>query len=310
MARLTLRQALLWLRHTLEGMGIQEGQREAELLLSASTGWDSAHLLAHLDTPLPPEALERLTAWLARRWAREPLPYILREWEFYGLRLEVSPAVMVPRPETETLVEEALAWVRKQFPNGEGLLGADIGTGSGAIAIALAVHLPHARLYAVDTSAPALEVARRNAQRYNAAERILFLHGDLTEPLPRPVHLITANLAYIPSQRFAHLQPEVARWEPRMALNGGPQGTALQLRLLAQTPATLARPGLLLLEMDPEQAPLLEREAQQHMPEDTVTFCRDLAGLQRVLRVERSLERFTSSSPRASPPRQAFPLRE
>ncbi|MFN3975369.1 MAG: peptide chain release factor N(5)-glutamine methyltransferase [Dehalococcoidia bacterium] len=286
MAPVTLRQALSWLHHALEEIGIQEGQREAELMLSSIMGWDSAHLLAHLDAPFPPEASHPLAAWLARRWAREPLPYILGEWEFYGLRLEVSPAVMVPRPETETLVEEALAWARGHFPEGEGLLGADIGTGSGAIAIALAVHLPHARFYAVDASAPALEIARRNAQRHSVGGHILLLHGDLTHPLPCPVHLMTANLAYIPSQRFASLQPEVARWEPRMALDGGPHGTDLQLRLLAQAPTKLARPSLLLLEMDPEQAPLLEREAQRTLTGARITLCRDLAGLERVLRVE------------------------
>lgn len=287
MTTLTVRQALAWLRHTLETMGIEEAQREAELLLTFALDGAPPYLLAHPHTPLPLEAQERLSAWLARRWAREPLPYILGEWEFYGLRLQISPAVMVPRPETEVLVEIALTWARERFPQGQGLLAADIGTGSGAIAVALAVHLPQASLYAVDASAPALEVALHNARRYDISQRILIQRGDLAQPLPVPVHLMTANLAYIPSHRFPHLQPEVARWEPRMALDGGPDGMALQRRLLAQAPGKLASPALLLLEMDPEQASLLAGEAQRTMPTAHITVCKDLAGDERVLRIER-----------------------
>ncbi|MCS7206449.1 MAG: peptide chain release factor N(5)-glutamine methyltransferase [Dehalococcoidia bacterium] len=283
----TVRQAWAHLRRALEDIGSPDAPREAELLLTASLGWDTARLLAHPDAWVPPEVRERLFAWLARRWAREPVPYILGEWEFYGQRLEVSPAVMVPRPETEALVESALAWAGKHFPNGRGLRVADIGTGSGAIVIALALHLRHAVFYGVDASAPALEVARRNARRWGVEERIVFVHGDLAQPLPCPVHLITANLPYIPSPRLAHLQPEVARWEPRMALDGGPDGTALQRRLLTLVQEKLCSPGLLLLEMDPEQAFLLQEEAQRYLPGAMIAFDTDAAGTCRVLRVER-----------------------
>jgi release factor glutamine methyltransferase len=282
----TLRQALLWARHRLEAIGVEEARREAELLLAAAVGQDGAFLLAHGEEPLPPSCWERLTAWLARRWAREPLPYILGVQGFYGLSLEVTPAVMAPRPETEALVETALAWAAHHFPQGRGLLAADIGTGSGAIAVALAVHLPHALVYGVDASSPALEVARRNALRHRVADRLLFLHGEGVEPLPRPVHLLAANPPYIPSPRFPALQPEVARWEPRLALDGGPDGTALQRRLLAQAPAALAQPGLLLMEVDPPQASPLAEEARRRLPGAAVTLCRDLAGAERVLRVE------------------------
>ena len=154
-----------------------------------------------------PRELE-LDRMVERRLTREPLAYILGHWEFYGINLLVTPAVLIPRPETETLVEHALfmALMGMETPQ---LAIADVGTGSGAIAISLALHLPAARIHALDASDGALDVASYNILTHNVADRVALGKGDLLEPLPEPVDLIVANLPYIPSERIATLQPEI-----------------------------------------------------------------------------------------------------
>ncbi|HFD39187.1 MAG TPA: peptide chain release factor N(5)-glutamine methyltransferase, partial [Anaerolineae bacterium] len=173
--------------------GVESPRFDAELLLAHLLGTNRAAILAHPDRSLSPELDARFRNLVARRADREPLAYLLGHREFYGLDFLVDPRVLIPRPETEHLVEEALRLASRLPPS---LRIADVGTGSGAIAVALAVHLPQALVYALDASAEALAVAAANAQRHGVAGRIRCLAGDLLTPLPEAVDLIVANLPY------------------------------------------------------------------------------------------------------------------
>lgn len=282
----TLYPLLRAARRALAEAGVPEAELEGELLLAHALGTDRAGLWSRMREPVPPGVEERLAVLLRRRRAREPLAYILGEREFFGLKVAVGPGVMVPRPETEGLVETALAWARARSPQGEGLVVADVGTGSGCIALALAVHLPRARLYATDLSPAALEWARRTLGRHGLEGRVRLLQGDLLAPLPEPVDAAVANLPYIPSARLPFLAPEVRVHEPRLALDGGPDGLDLYRRLLAQAPGYLRPGGALFLEADPEQMDALEALARHAFPGARLRRGRDPAGGERFLTVE------------------------
>ena len=228
-----------------------------------------------------------LTEILARRKKREPLAYIIGYKEFYGVTLLVTPAVLIPRPETETLVEHALFMSLMGMEVAQ-LVIADVGTGAGAIAINLAIHLPAARIYATDISEESLAVANFNIRRHNVADRATLCHGDLLDPLPEPVDLIVANLPYIPSGRIPTLQPEI-QWEPAGALDGGEHGMDLIARLIVQAAEKLNPQGVVLLEMDPDQFPAAEELARQYFPEAETSVERDLAGLDRVFTISRAV---------------------
>jgi release factor glutamine methyltransferase len=232
--------------------GIDSPRLDAELLLGHVLGRPRAWLWAHLDDEVPPEPAETFAVLLGRRLRREPLAYILGEWEFYGRAFLVTPAVLVPRPETEMLVEAVLRWTDAH----DAVTVADIGTGSGAIAVSLAAERPALRLIAVDLSADALEVARGNAARHGVGEHIDFRQGDLAEPLrgDAPLDVIVANLPYIDDEQLPDLMPEVRDFEPRLALAGGAGGLDLIRRLIAESDAVLRPGGLLALELGDGQA--------------------------------------------------------
>ncbi|MDP3062015.1 MAG: peptide chain release factor N(5)-glutamine methyltransferase, partial [Chloroflexota bacterium] len=220
---------------------------EAELLLAHILHADRTRLYALSDTHVSLAEEQDLEGLLARRLLREPLAYILGVRWFYGLELAVRPGVLIPRPETELLVERAIALA------GDRVLSiADVGAGGGNIAVALAVYLPRARLFATDISPNALQVAAENVARHGVAEQVTLLHGDLLAPLSAPVDMIAANLPYVRRDALPSLQPEL-RYEPVEALDGGPDGLDLLRRLLAQAPDYLASGGWLLAELDPWQ---------------------------------------------------------
>ena len=207
---------------------------EAEVLLAYILGTSRAVLIAHPERPLTPAQLDRYQALVRRRAADYPLPYLTGRLEFYGLEFEVTPEVLIPRPETEMLVELALA---RQPAS-----AVDVGTGSGCIAVSLAVHLPEATIYATEISPAALAVARRNAERHGVAERVRLLAGDLLSPCPGPVDLIVSNPPYVSTGERASLPASVREYEPSLALDGGSDGLDVVRRLLAQAPAVLAAP--------------------------------------------------------------------
>ena len=280
----TLREFLRDARGRLEEAGVTEPRLESEVMLTDVLGVPRHRLYAYQDDAIPEGALDTLEEVVRRRLRREPLAYILGHREFYGVDLKVGAGVMVPRPETEMLVERALLVCLERMER-PGLAVADVGTGSGGIAVSLAMHLPGVRLYATDVSAEALEVARANVEKFGLGGRVTLLEGDLLEPLPGRVDVIVANLPYIPSGRLGELQPELG-WEPRVALDGGVDGMDELRRLMGQAAGRLAADGVMLLEIDEGQGEPLRRLAGRLFPGAAVSVEEDLAGLERLFVVE------------------------
>ena len=243
-------------------------------------------IYAQQEAEFGPQLEPELATMVERRLAREPLAYIIGYREFYGINLLVTPNVLIPRPETETVVEHALFMALMGMETTD-LVIADVGTGCGAVAVNLAIHLPAARIYALDCADAVLDVAAYNIRAHNVADRVRLGKGDLLEPLPEPVDLIAANLPYVPTERIATLQPEV-RWEPREALDGGPDGLTLVRRLIAQAPGRLKEGGTILLELDPEQAPAVRELALERFPDAAVSVEQDLSRRDRVVIISRS----------------------
>ncbi len=285
---LTRSQALSHARAALESAGVEDAWLDAEVLLSHLLRVSRTDLYAQPEAPVPPSQAESFRAVVERRTRREPLAYIVGKREFYGLEFCVTPAVLVPRPETETLVEAALEWAGRRFADAAAaptLRIADVGAGSGCIAIALAKQLPNASVYAVDVSPEALKVAGENCRRHRVEGRVQLLAGHLLQPLPERVDLIVANLPYVSEQDLATLQPEIRSYEPRVALSPGPDALALMRRLLCDAPGKLRPGGACLLEFSPPQRSALETIAREAFPTGLVRVVKDLAGLDRVLAV-------------------------
>ncbi len=268
----------------LEAAGIPDARLEAELLLTNVLSVPRHRIYAFQEQELTPKETELLASLLERRLTREPLAYILGHKEMYGVDLAIGPGVMVPRPETELLVERCLFLGMVRMEEGD-LVIAEPGTGSGGISINLAMHLPVARVYATDLSTEALKIAEINVRMHNVQDRVTLLHGDLLDPVTEPVDLVVANLPYIPSDRIATLQPEVQR-EPREALDGGPDGLDVIRRLLRQSRDKLKGTGVMVLEIDPEQVQPLTDEALAIFPGATITVEKDLGRLDRMFVLE------------------------
>jgi len=230
-----------------------------------------------------PVARTAFEALLARRLRREPTAYIIGHREFYGVELEVTPAAPVPRPETELLVDETLAQARRLRHAYRGPHIVDVGTGCGAIALAVAIQLPVARLTATDTSQNTLDLAQRNAERLGVSARVRFVLGDLLSPLAEVADIIVANLPYIPSGEWEGLAPEIRCYEPRAALDGGRDGLRPVSRLLKEAPAHVRSPGALILEIGHDQGAAVVTLARQAFPAAAIAVKKDLAGLDRVV---------------------------
>ena len=241
----------------LKRKGIENPRLDAEVLLAHQLKGDRVSLYLNLDQPLTKEELSGYRTAVRRRVQREPLQYITGVQEFWSLAFRVDPRVLIPRPETELLVEKAVALCREKqdagAPPSEIL---EIGTGSGAISISLAKEVPYAVIWATDISAAALDVARANAETHGVSHRITFLKGNLWDPLqpsnPR-FDLILSNPPYIATDEFKELQPEVRDFEPRVALDGGEKGMSHIEHILREAPRFLSSGGWLALEMAPHQ---------------------------------------------------------
>lgn len=241
------------------GIAPDEASLDAELLAREVLGWDRARLLASLNEPEPAGFEEVFSPLLARRQRREPIAYIIGRREFWGLDFEVTPDVLIPRAETEFIVEEAL-----RIPGIESrpcVLAADIGTGSGCVAVALAVSLPATRIVATDLSAAALRVASRNVERHGVGSRVTLVQADLMAGLRGPFDLVVSNPPYVPTPSVGGLQHEIRRHEPRQAFDGGIDGLALVRRLLEEASTRLRPGGWLIFEFGYSQEEDVEAAA-------------------------------------------------
>ncbi len=246
--RWTVLKILQWTADYFAGKEIGSARLEAELLLAATLGLDRVGLYVNFERPLDAVELSSFRERVQRRAQREPIQYILGETEFWSLLFNVGPEVLVPRADTEVLVEESLARI-------EGSARVlDVGTGSGAIAIALAHEKPEILVTALDCSEPALGVARNNAQRNGVADRVTCLLGDLASLPTGPFEMIVSNPPYIPSGDWQTLMPEVRDYEPRLALDGGEDGLQAYRQLAVQAGQVLVPGGWLLVEVGIDQA--------------------------------------------------------
>jgi release factor glutamine methyltransferase len=278
-APITIARALTWATSVLRDTS-PTARLDAELLLAHALEIGRARLLAEHRQPLDHAAHERFSQSVARRAALEPVAYLIGAREFYGLDLYVDSRVLVPRPETELLVELALAHARAQAASAAALRIADICTGSGCIALALAAQLPAAQISATDLSADALDVARINCERHRLEGRVALLQGDLCAPLVGQFHLLVSNPPYT---ILSAIDAGVRQHEPHLALDGGPDGLSLYRRLLACAPAHLAPGGALLLEIGADQGAAVSALAQHSFPHAKIMVHRDLAGHERVV---------------------------
>ena len=293
-ARTALKQGIAQLRDA----NVTSFTLAAEMLLLHTLGRDRTWLYSNPEEEVSPEQLSLFLSLVARRAHGEPVQHLTGKQEFWGLEFEVTPDVLIPRPETEHLIEVALDRLavcelragRKQTLTGEGVTIADIGTGSGCIAIALAKALPGANIYATDVSPAALTVARRNAVRHHFCDRIHFLESKLLDRLARErqhsLDLVVSNPPYIGRRESAGLEREVRDHEPHSALFGGEEGYELYAPLIAQAAQFLRPGGILVLELGhsslPAVRPLLD---SRHWSNVGVTD--DLAGIPRVISAER-----------------------
>ena len=262
--------------------GLPSPRRDAEWLLAAALGTDRLRLVLGLDRVVPAELAVRFRERIARRMAHEPLQYILGYEEWRGLRLKTTPAALIPRPETELLVEWALELERAEGP---WRVAADVGAGTGAIACALAAAAPRLEVVAVERSVGALALAAVNVETLGLRRRVRLVAGDLFDPLGglrAAVDLVVSNPPYIASGDIEGLSPEVRDWEPREALDGGPDGMAVHRRLIAESPRVLRPGGWLLMEMGERQAGPLRASMEANRFEG-VQVRRDLRGVERMI---------------------------
>ncbi len=256
---------------------------DAQLLLAHALGTSRDWLVAHTDARMDPVLGERFEGYVRRRSCGEPVAYILQAAWFYGREFTVGPAVLVPRPETEHLIDEALAHLRGASGNSPRLL--DIGSGSGAIACTLAAELQGAEVTGTEISPTALDIACENARRLGVASRCEFILGDLAVPVRgRRFDAVLANLPYVPTAQIAPA-PDPVSFEPRLALDGGADGLDLYRRLLPGLAASLQPGGLVLLEAAPASMAALAALASDAFPNGTVSIGSDYAGLERFVRV-------------------------
>jgi release factor glutamine methyltransferase len=264
--------------------GNETARLDAELLTAHSLGLRRLDLYLQYDRPLREEELEPMRALLRRRAAGEPVAYLLGVREFYGRSFVVSPAVLIPRPDTETLVEAALRWARARGDD-VALRIADVGTGSGCIAITMAGELPNASVVATDVSADALQIARENARRNGVGEKVTFVHGEWTEPLQahKPFDMLLSNPPYVTEAEMQDLAEGVRNFEPRTALVSGSDGMDSYRHILSGAAPLLSPGAYVAFEVDPRRAEQVETLMRQHIPQATTRRIHDLTDRDRVV---------------------------
>jgi release factor glutamine methyltransferase len=285
----TILNLIRWTDECFRGEGLTTPRLDAEVLLAETLGVDRAGLYTHFDQPLQPGELARFKKLIRRRLQHEPVAYILGRQEFWSLAFRVTPEVLIPRPETEILVAEALKVLSRPGAAERNFRILEIGTGSGAISVVLAKELPSASLVATDLSEKALSIAKENASRHGARERIHFLQGDLFDPLGKgsAFDLIITNPPYIAQDDFPSLPPEVRDFEPRVALDGGKDGLTFFRRVLRRVGEFLNPGGWFLAEIGAGQKQKIRQIAEANPELASFDFVPDLAGIQRVFKARK-----------------------
>jgi release factor glutamine methyltransferase len=281
---MTAREAYIQASSFLRQEQIPDAAICAELLLQHLLQWDRQMMLQRWDEPFPQKQAAEWRSLVERKAAGEPVQYIVGEQEFYGLRYQVTPAVLIPRPETELLVEQIIKRGRELWANGESPVLVDVGSGSGAIPISIAVHNPMWRVMSSDISPAALEVAKENAKRNGVANLIRFQQGDLLEPYIREqtkMDILVSNPPYIRSVDIEGLQSEVKGYEPRLALDGGPDGLVLYRRMIAEMKQLPEYPCLVGFEVGQGQTTAVAEMLAQLQIWNQIDIIEDLTGIAR-----------------------------
>jgi len=281
----TIAQLLTWTTDFFREHGIENPRLDAEVLLGAVLGKDRMYLYVHFDEPLEPAELARYRSHVRERAGHVPLAYVLGRREFMGLDFRVTRDTLIPRPDTELLVQCAVDFLRaRAAEGGDEHSIADIGTGTGAIALSVLHYTEGTRADAVDISPAAAEVARENAERLGLAERIEVHVGDLTAPLAgHSYDVILSNPPYIPTADISGLMPEVRSYEPHLALDGGMDGLNIYRRLMADAPALLKEGGAIAVEVGIDEAAAIAALAMAHPRIVRTEILKDLAGIERVV---------------------------
>jgi len=285
----TILNLIRWTDERFRREGLSTPRLDAEVLLAETLGVDRVGLYTHFDQPLHPEELARFKKLFQRRLQREPVAYIIGRREFWSLTFKVTPDVLIPRPETEILVAEALNVLSSPTRTARHFRILEMGTGSGAISVALAREFPSASVLATDLSAKALIVAQENASRLGVGERVQFLRGDLFVPVEKEFafDLIITNPPYIAEEDFPSLPPEVRGFEPRLALDGGKDGLNFFRRVLPRVGEFLNPGGWFLAEIGDGQGGKIRQIAEGNPEFVSCGFVRDLAGIERVFKARK-----------------------
>lgn len=281
----TIAQLLTWTTEFFRERGIENPRLDAEVLLGAVLGKERMYLYVHFDEPLEPAELARYRAYVKERAGHVPLAYVLGTREFMGLDFRVTRDTLIPRPDTELLVQCVVDFLRARTAEGrDDLTLADIGTGTGAIALSVLHYTEGTRADAVDISPAAAEVARENAERLGLAERIEVHVGDLTAPLAgHSYDVILSNPPYIPTADISGLMPEVRSYEPHLALDGGRDGLTIYRRLAADAPALLRDGGMFAVEVGINEARDVAALMEMHARIVRTEIHKDLGGIERVV---------------------------
>lgn len=275
-----IRQVIRDIEARLSSIGSLDARIEAEVLMMKSLQMDRAELYRDLEESVDNDSLIRVRLLTERRESGEPLAYIVGVREFYGLNICVNEGVLIPRPETETLVDEVVR-LSGFFPD-TGMQILDVGTGSGAIAIAVALKLPFSTVTAIEISSEAVKIAKENVEKHGVHDRVSIIQGDLLEPLKGQFDIIVSNPPYIPRPELASLQKEILK-EPLIALDGGLDGLNIIRALFQQSVGKVKKRGAILLEIDPSQAQGAEEIAKQFLPYSSVKIIPDLMGNNRAI---------------------------
>ena len=300
----TIKETLSWAEEYLQSHGVPNCKTEAEYLLSHLLNCKRSGLYLKHDKSVAIDEFQRFMGWLNKRIAREPSQYIIGEQEFWGLEFKVTRDVLIPRPETEILVEEAVKTVRSQesevrsqntkihyselrTPDSKLIL--DLCTGSGCIAVSIAKEIPDSQIYVVDISESALDVARENAERHSVVDKITFIQGNLFAPLrglSLKVDLIVSNPPYVSRDMMKDLQPEIRDYEPEIAVYAGDDGLDFYRRIISESPAYLTQGGHLILEIGYGQAEEIKKLIEQSNAFADISITKDFAGIDRVIKAQ------------------------